>query len=353
MHAAPTEVQSLELNDTIAQGVERLRIGIDLMGGDSSPAHLYDAVEHAVGCYPEIDFTVFATQSALDEVLKHRSISPSQSPSSLEFQIISDVISMDDDPIESIRRKKNSSLVVGFKLLKKRYLDGFVSVGNTGALIAGATLLLPLLPGIKRPALLATLPTEKGAVSIIDVGGNVSCKASHLVQFAQMGVAYQQCCRGVEKPRVGLLNIGIESRKGTAEVRQAYELLQELSVNAGLEFVGNVEGGEVFRGAADVIVTNGFSGNILLKVSEGVSSFILHKLEKAVKAAVPEQGELILGRLQRQFDYEEYSGAIVCGVDCVVVKCHGGTSAKGFLNGIKGAIRLVQNNFVNEMRRIL
>lgn len=329
-----------------------MRIGIDLMGSERSPAILFEAIEQVVGDFPEVNFTAFVTQPALEAILLHHPLQKSPVPRRLEFQIVTDVIEMHDDPIESIRQKRNSSLVLGIKALKKRHLDGFVTTGNTGALIAGATLSLPRLPGIKRSALLATLPTEKGNVAIIDVGGNVSCKAGHLVQFAQMGAAYQRCCQGIKRPRVGLLNIGAESRKGTAEVRQAYQLLVECESHEGMEFVGNVEGREVFFGVADVIVTNGFSGNILLKASEGVSFFILQQLKKVLKETVPaDMRQSILNQLQQQFDYEEHHGAIVCGVDCVVVKCHGQSSPKGLLNGIRGAIQLVQSGFIDEMKQ--
>lgn len=331
-----------------------MRIGIDLMGSDRSPAVLFKAIEQAAEEFPEVDLVVFITQASLDEILSHSSASFPLRKAHLEFQIVSDVIEMQDEPLLAIRQKKNSSLMLGLRLLRKRYLDGFVSAGNTGALIAGATLSLPLLPGIKRPALLATLPTEKGNVAIIDVGGNVSCKAYHLVQFAQLGVAYQRCCQNIEEPRIGLLNIGVESKKGTSEVRQAYQLLQELAQRGKLQFIGNIEGREVFQGAVDVLVTDGFTGNVLLKTSEGVSSFILHQFHEALQdIIVPEQRLAILRYLQHQFDYEEYNGAIICGVDCVAVKCHGQSSAKGLFRGIQGAIQLVQNGFIHQIKQQL
>jgi glycerol-3-phosphate acyltransferase PlsX len=328
-----------------------LRIGIDLMGSDRSPAVLFKAVEQAAEEFPQVDFVVFITQAVLDEILLHRSAHLPSRPAHLEFHIVSDVIEMHDEPLIAIRHKKNSSLVLGFKFLRKRYLDGFVSAGNTGALIAGATLSLPLLPGIKRPALLAVLPTETGKVAIIDVGGNVSYKAYHLAQFAQLGVAYQRCSEGIEQPRVGLLNIGVESKKGTSEVRQAYQLMQAMAQREEMTFVGNVEGREVFQGAVDVLVTDGFTGNVLLKTSEGVSSFILRQLQGILQEIAPNHRQAILRHLQQKFDYEEYNGAIVCGVDCVVVKCHGQSSPKELLRGIQGAIRLVQNRFIHQIKQ--
>lgn len=330
-----------------------MRIGIDLMGSDCSPVILFKAVEQASEEFPHVDLTVFITQAILDRVLLHTPPHFSSRNGHLEFQIISDVIEMHDEPLTAIRQKKNSSLALGIRFLKKRYLDAFVTAGNTGALIAGATLSLPLLSGIKRPALLAALPTEKGSVAIIDVGGNVSCKSYHLAQFALLGVAYQRCYEGIEQPRVGLLNIGVESKKGTSEVRQAYELLQEMSTNKEILFVGNVEGREVFQGAVDVLVTDGFTGNVLLKASEGVSFFILQQLQTALKDILPDQSLSILRCLHQQFDYEEYYGAILCGVDGVAVKCHGQSSAKGLLHGIQGAIHLVQNNFIHLIKQQL
>jgi glycerol-3-phosphate acyltransferase PlsX len=329
-----------------------LRIGIDLMGSDCSPAFLFKAIDQAAEQFPVVSFTVFVTQTAREDILAHFPLFL-QKRTSIEFQIVTDVIEMQDEPLVALRHKKNSSLVLGLKLLKKRYLDGFVSAGNTGALIAGATLSLPLLSGIKRPALLATLPTEKGDVVVIDVGGNVACKAHHLVQFAQMGAAYQRCCRGGAKPRVGLLNIGVESQKGTSEVRQAYRLLQNDAYQHQMHFMGNVEGREVFEGIVDVVVTDGFTGNVLLKTSEGVSFFILQQFQQALKGISPEQREVVLRDLHNRFDYEEYKGAIVCGIDGVVVKCHGQTSSKGLLNGVKGAIQLVQEGFISQIKQEL
>lgn len=214
------------------------------MGSDRSPTSLYQAIEQAVEQFPHVHFVVFVTQTALDGILSHYSNQLPNDQKYLKFQVVTDVIEMYEEPLVAIRQKKNSSLSMGLKLLKKKFLDAFISTGNTGAMIAGATLSLPRLPGIKRPALLATLPTQRGAVAIIDVGGNLSYKARDLIQFAQLGAAYQRCCFGIEQPRVGLLNIGVESKKGTSEVRQAYELLQQLSDQSGMKFVGNVEGRE-------------------------------------------------------------------------------------------------------------
>lgn len=330
-----------------------MRIGIDLMGSDHSPLLLFKAVEQAANEFTQVRFVVFLTQIAFKEIQSNSLVNFSSCHNGIEFKITPTFIAMHDEPLTAIRQKKNSSLVIGLKYLKRRYLDGFVSAGNTGALISGATLSLPLLPGIKRPALLAVLPTETGKVAIIDVGGNVSCKAYHLAQFAHLGIAYQRCQEGITHPRIGLLNIGVESKKGTSEVRQAYELLQHMTEKEHLVFVGNVEGREVFRGVVDVLVTDGFTGNILLKTSEGVSSFILNQLESLLQQIPPEKGAQILRQLQSRFDYEEYNGAIICGIDGVAVKCHGQSSWKGLLRCIQGAVQLVQHGFIHQIKQQL
>ena len=330
-----------------------MRIGIDLMGSDSSPLLLFEAVQEAAkqiaeraaerlrSQFSKIKFIVFLTQAVYDVILSSPLSFSSPHSSDIEFRLVSDVIEMEDEPLVAIRQKKNSSLVLGLKHLKKRELAAFVTAGNTGALIAGVTLSLRRLPGIKRPALLAVLPTKKGQVAVVDVGGNVSCKANHLVQFANLGVAYQHSL-GVKHPRVGLLNIGIESKKGTSELRQAYQLMEAMKQRGEIDFIGNVEGGEVFQGVVDVLVTDGFTGNVFLKSSEGVSAFILHQFKEILQVVAPEHQKSILKSLQAQFDYEEYNGAIICGIDSIVVKCHGHSSFKGFLRGIQRAVQLAE-----------
>ncbi|MBA3722079.1 MAG: phosphate acyltransferase PlsX [Parachlamydiaceae bacterium] len=337
-----------------------MRIGIDLMGSDSSPDVLFQAVLEASQQLEKTTFIALATQPVIDSILTTPNILEklNSNHSKIEFHPVTEIIEMNDEPLIAIRQKKNSSLVVGLKLLKKRLLDALVTAGNTGALIAGATLSLPLLPGIKRPALLATLPTEKGYVAVIDVGGNVSAKANHLVQFAQMGAAYQRCSQGIALPKVGLLNIGGESKKGHSVVREAYQVLQDRMILHGtekqkMEFVGNTEGREVFQGKVDVLVTDGFTGNVLLKASEGASYFILEHLKFALQDIPTVQKEAVFKYLKYHFDYEEYAGAIVCGIDCVAVKCHGKSSTRAILNGILGASELVRNGFINQIKQQL
>ncbi len=191
---------------------------------------------------------------------------------------------MDDDPLIAVRRKKDSSLCQGLQYLKEKKIDAFVSAGNTGALLFAAKTTLKTLKGIDRPALLALLPTKKKEVAVLDVGANLSLKPDHIVQFAQMGIAYQKS-RGIENPIVGLLNIGIEAKKGTPQLQEAYLKLDAMNRDQPF-FAGNIEGKDVFHGNIDVLVTDGFTGNVFLKTAEGIAAFILEQLEQAPEKAL-------------------------------------------------------------------
>lgn len=214
--------------------------------------------------------------------------------------------------------------------------------------------MLPMLPGIERPALLATLPTKKGRIAVIDVGGNIYCKAHHLVQFAQMAGAYKLCIEAIACPVVGLLNIGVESKKGTHELRKAYQLLKKQSIASkgqpSMQFIGNIEGREIFDGALDILVTDGFTGNVLLKTTEGAASFILNYLLSSTKGLLREEMTGVFDNLQHKFGYEEYPGAIVCGIEGILIKCHGNASTNAIVNSVNEAIHLVKKKFIAQMK---
>lgn len=339
-----------------------MRIAVDVMGGDEPPLNLCKGVVDAAARFgPHHTLVIIATEDVAQQfALQWRDRIQSSDHSKIEFVTASEVIEMNDDPVQSAKLKKESSLVLGVRLLKKHKVDAFLSVGNTGALIASATLTLPLLPGITRPALLAMLPTENAYVAVIDVGGNVSCKARHLAQFAQMGAAFQRCIQNIDQPRVGLLNIGVESKKGTSELRQAYQNLKDESetlvaqgLSPGMIFVGNVEGRDLFRGEVDVLVTDGFTGNILLKTAEGTASFIFRYLKENCPSGVQDKLLQALGQLSRHFNYAEYPGAIICGVEGIVMKCHGDSTSDALLNGIQGAFNFVQKRLIHRIKEQL
>lgn len=329
-----------------------MRIGIDLMGSDSSPHILFEAVLRAADCLKaDCKLIVIGTQSVLEGISAFKPYS--KTSSQIIFQEAADMIGMAEEPLKAVRSKKDASLVVGMRLLKKGQIDAFVSCGNTGALIAAAALSIPMLPGIKRPALLANLPTEKGLITTIDVGSTVAVRSSFLVDFARLGAAFQHAVMGIKEPSVGLLNVGVESKKGTMEIRAAYEYLmaeKKSGKTLPMKFVGNIEARDVFKGTIDVLVTDGFTGNVLLKAAEGMSDFIFGTLERKLLGGASEAFSQEFKKLQAQFDYAEYPGALVCGVEGLIIKVHGTGSPKALFNSICAAADYVQKDVISSIK---
>lgn len=333
-----------------------MRIGIDLMGSDAAPRLLIPAiVEAARQLGRSAEFLVWSTPSVAKDLASHlSSFSLPPTASSIVFQTADEVIGMEEDPLIAVRKKSQSTLVRGIHQLKEKAIDAFVSCGNTGALVAAATLSLPHLAGVARPGLLAVLPTEKGVVAILDVGGNVSCKAEHLLSYAYIGSVYARVAHGIVLPKVGLLNIGTEAGKGTEEVREAYRQLEALEQEraAGsdtpFQFCGNIEGRDLFRGGCDVVVTDGFSGNIMLKTAEGVSAYILDALNEVPSIGRGSAGEAF-DRLRERFDYTQHPGAFICGVDALVFKVHGNADAGSLFATILNAAECISNNLIGKL----
>lgn len=331
------------------------------MGGESSPEVFFQAVRMAAEYIgPTHSFLLFSNPETYAAVqCAHAEMSQDPSLARVEFSLVPDFITMRDDPLPAVRAKKNSSLVQGIRALKKKHadpqrIDAFVSAGNTGALVVAATLGLPRLQGVRRPALLALLPTEVGHMAVLDVGGNVQLKGDHLVRFAELGACFKRVQEGLATPRVGLLNVGVESKKGTIEHRRAYEALQNLAkTHPGFKFIGNIEGRDVFRGLVDVLITDGFTGNILLKTTEGMAFFMLDFLKKNVQSSHSIDVQNLLQAFLKQFSYAEYPGAILLGVEGIVVKCHGDSNAKSILNGIKAAFSYAENGLIDRLRKDL
>lgn len=310
-----------------------LRIGVDLMGGDQPPPAIFEAVQRCAEATDD-HLVVIATHdfySCLSE----------SAPSNIYFVTTDEFIEMNESPLHAVRRKKKSSMAVGMRLLKEKEIDAFLSTGNTGALVATALLHLDTLPGVDRPALLITMPTAKGEVVVLDVGANITPKPSQLLSYAHLGCLYRKCCHHLENPFIGLLNIGSEQQKGTAELKETYQLLQEAFQSC---FLGNVEGREVFQGKVDVLVTDGFTGNVFLKTSEGVSNFLVEYLEQHFTI------KPIISHLHQKFNYSEHPGALLCGVDELVVKCHGYSDLQALINGIQGAFDLVRKQVLNKIK---
>ncbi len=326
-------------------------IGIDLMGGDSAPASLFQGIIKALEQVHTVSVVAFLTPA----VYKFISTSslfltlPEQIKQRLIFELVADFIPMDALPLVSLRKQKGASVSVGMRFLKQGKIQAFLSTGNTGALLAAATLTMTLLPGIRRPALLALLPSEKGPVVAIDVGGSIAAKSVHLVQFALMGAAFQRCTHFLEKPRVGLLNVGVESKKGTSELQKTYQLLQEAEFSS-LTFIGNVEGRDVFNGDVDVLITDGFTGNIFLKTTEGVSLFLMNQFQQLLVSHHPQLQKDVFDLLRNRFHYEKQHGALLCGVDGIVMKCHGSTSTEGMTQAILGCVKMVEMDLIGRLK---
>lgn len=253
------------------------------------------------------------------------------------FYPASQIIGMEENPLHALRLKRQSSISIGMRLLKQGVIDAFVSAGNTGALVSSAKMILGTFLKLHRPALLALMPTKKKPIAVLDVGANLKEKASLLVQFAYLGAAYQKI-RGIETPRVGLLNIGSEPVKGTSEIRLTYQYLSQLK-HPPFRFTGNIEGKSIFEGNIDVLISDGFTGNIFLKTSEGIASFILNQINSHLS-----------NELKDQLHHTEYPGALLAGVKGTVIKCHGSATKENLTQAIQGAIELVSTDFVNKLQ---
>ncbi len=324
------------------QSNPEIRIGVDIMGSDSSPELLLHAASDLSASLPANVKLIAIGHPRFEHLSK------------LPLKAASETIEMQDAPLIAIRRKKDSSLCVGLRMLREKEIDAFVSAGNTGALVSYAKVTLAMLPGLMRPALLAILPTKRNPLVVLDVGANLQCKATHLVQFALVGAAYQ-LARGVKMPSVGLLNIGSEALKGTSELRTAYQELQRLSKEpeAFFRFAGNIEGKIVFDGNVDVLVTDGFTGNVFLKTAEGLANLILDRINENLSGDMAQNMQDHLQDLHSHLHYAEYPGALLAGVKGVVIKCHGYSSPEAFSSGIREAIRVVGEGFLQILQNKL
>jgi glycerol-3-phosphate acyltransferase PlsX len=308
-------------------------IALDAMGGDHAPQ---PEVEGALQAARELGVRVLLVGQP-DIVRRELNQHPHRGLS-VEIVPASEVIGMTESPVQAYRRKKDSSMHVAARLVKAGQADGFVSAGNTGAVMATAHFTLGMLPSVDRPALAAPFPSSRGGVSVmLDVGANVDSKAAHLEQFAIMGEIYYRAIFGTRRPRVALLSIGEEEMKGNELTREAYNRLKHMQVN----FVGNVEGRHVFSGEADVIVCDGFIGNVALKISEGLVEHMIGTLKEALNSTLSAQVGYVLSRkaygdFKKKLDYSEYGGAPLLGVKGITIIGHGRSNA----NAIKNAIRV-------------
>lgn len=320
-----------------------MRVIVDAFGGDNAPLEVIKGCARAVS---ELGVNVVLTGSRnkIEKCAAENGISLS----GIEIEHTDDVFDIHEEPKEIIKSGSNSSMALGLRLLSEGKGDAFVSAGSTGALVMGATFIVKRIKGIKRVAPSPVMPADKGSFVLVDAGANTECRPEMLVQFAVMGSAYMEKVMGVNKPKVGLLNIGSEETKGRELEIAAYKLLEE----SGLNFVGNIEARDMPKGEVQVVVTDGFTGNIALKLYEGMGSFFSKKL-KWIFSGLGKIGAIVsLGKikeLRRQMDYKEVGGSALLGVKKPVIKAHGSSDATAFFNAVRQAKKIVDGNVIGEI----
>ena len=296
-----------------------MKILLDAMGGDNAPdANIKGAVQAINKVKAEV-VLVGKEEVIRNKIKEFYGKEVEEISDRLKIRNAEETIEMEDQPTVAIRHKKDSSMVVGFRMLKEGEGDVFISAGNSGALLTGATLIVGRIKGIDRPALAGILPAYKSQLLLIDAGSNTNCKPINLLQFAQMSSIYLKNTYGIKEPAIGLLNIGTEETKGNDLVKESYKLLKENSEKLGINFVGNVEGRDAFSGKIDAIVTDGFTGNVFLKTTEGLGKFVKRTLTESLKrnlltkiAAIPSLPAI--NRFSKAMDYKSYGGALFLGV---------------------------------------
>ena len=328
---------------------------LDAMGGDNAPdANIKGAVKAIKDIKAEV--LLIGNKEIITKRIKelYGKDDIKQISERLSIYHTTETIEMEDTPTVAIKHKKDSSMVVGFNLLKEKKGDVFISAGNSGALLTGATLLVGRIKGIDRPALAGILPAYKSRLLLIDAGSNTNCKPINLLQFAQMSTIYLKNTYGIEKPTIGLLNIGTEETKGNELTKESYKLLKEKSKELNINFIGNIEGRDAFSGKIDAVVTDGFTGNIFLKAVEGIGKLVKKSLSENLKrnilttiASIP--AIPAIKKFAKTMDYKEYGGALFLGVKRPVVKAHGSSDEKLFEFTIKQAEKFVENKAVDNM----
>ena len=309
---------------------EITNIALDAMGGDNAPVEIVKGAIDAIQKEPDMKVFLVGKQDIVEEELNKYQYNKAQ----IEVVHASEVIETAEAPVNAIRKKKDSSIVVGMKLVKEGKADAFVSAGSSGAILVGGQVIVGRIKGVERPPLAPLIPTEKGVSLLIDCGANVDARPSHLVQFAKMGSIYMEHVLGIKNPRVGIVNIGAEEEKGNALVKETFPLLKE---QEDINFIGSVEAREIPHGQADVVVCEAFAGNIILKLYEGVGAVLISKVKEGLLTSLRSKiGALLikpaLKSTLKQFDASEYGGAPLLGLKGLVVKTHGSSKAKEISN---------------------
>ena len=327
---------------------ETVRVAVDAMGGDNAPGEIVKGAVEAVQAEKDIKVFLVGRQDAVNAELAKYTYDKEK----IEVVHAEEVIEMAEPPVNAIRKKKQSSLVIGMNMIKHQEADAIVTAGSTGATLVGGRVLVGRIKGIERPPLAPLVPTEKGVSLLIDCGANVDARPSHLVQFAQIGSIYMENIVGIKNPRVAILNIGAEEEKGNQLVKETFPLLKECP---GINFIGSIEAREIPHGGADVIVCEAFAGNIVLKLYEGVAATLLSKVKEGLMSSLRSKiGALLIKPALKQtlksFDASQYGGAPLLGLNGLVVKTHGSAKAIDVKNSILQCVTFKQQDINGKIK---
>ena len=330
---------------------EKVNVVVDAMGGDYAPLETVKGAVEAVNEKDNLIVTLVGQEAAIREELSKYEYASDR----IEVVHAPDVITNDEAPVLAIRRKKESSIVVGLNLLKAQKADAFVSAGSTGAVLVGAQLIAGRIKGVERPPLAPLIPTAKGVSLLVDCGANVDARSSHLVQFAKMGSLYMEKVIGIENPRVAIVNIGAEEEKGNMLVKETYPLLKNCN---DINFIGSIEARDIPAGEADVIVCEAFVGNVILKLYEGLGATLIHMIKEGLMSTtVSKVGAALakpaLKKTLKKFDVTEYGGAPMLGLNALVVKSHGNSKSIEIKNSILQCITFQEMNINNVIKENL
>lgn len=327
---------------------ELIRVAVDAMGGDHAPQEIVKGAVEAVNSQKQLKVYLVGQETAVQAELQKYQYDSSR----IEIVNATEVIEMAEPPVQAVRTKKDSSIVVAMKMVKNGEADAFVGAGSTGAVLVGGQGIVGRIRGVERPPLAPLLPTEKGASLLIDCGANVDARPSHLVQFAKMGSIYMENIMGIRNPRIALVNIGAEEEKGNALVKETFPLLKECKE---LNFIGSIEARDIPSGYADVIVCDAFAGNIILKLYEGVGSTLISMVKKGMMTSLRSKiGALLvkpaLKETLKRFDTSQYGGAPLLGLKGLVVKTHGSSKAAEVRNSILQCVTFTEQRMNDKIR---
>ena len=328
---------------------EMIKVAVDAMGGDNAPAEVVKGAIEAVTLRQNIKVYLVGQQDVVREELEKNSYTGSQ----IEVIHADEVIETAEPPVMAIRKKKQSSIVVGMNMVKQQEADAFVSAGSSGAILVGGQVIVGRIKGVERPPLAPLIPTETGVSLLIDCGANVDARASHLVQFAKMGSIYMENVMGVKNPKVAIVNIGAEEEKGNALVKETFPLLKNCP---DINFVGSIEARDIPHGEADVIVCEAFVGNVILKLYEGVGATLISKVKQGMMTTLRSKiGALMvkpaLKKTLKSFDASEYGGAPLLGLNGLVVKTHGSSKAKEVCTSIIQCVTFKEQEINEKIRK--